>query len=496
MHKAFQHRALPLAVIAFLFILQAIVRLRSDLVGDASWFLYVADGLLHGKNLYVDYVEVNPPLAIWLMLPVAWLGGTTALGFINALYLSLLALTATGVALVNRYLRMTAAIPQQSRLWLCVLAAAALLFMPAGDFGEREHFMVLLFMPWPFLRLAHAGGAKPIQIEAIAIGVMAAIAICFKPQSVLAPVAVELFLAWRYRRWQSLVATENLAAIAFVAFYAAILLTTEPKFMGLIVDLVVKAYLPFYGYPSELIWLGSLLTIGLITLAMLLWWQIEGALADITAMAAMVAAGFLLSYFIQYKGFSYQLMPALVFASVACAAGVVALATQAASTPLQKGLLGAALFLAIVHFSTQTQACVCDERITASTIATYAPRAKSVFIASIRVGSAFPLVVKQNLLWASRLPTSWLTPYVASIWHDGPLPNDAIIARALDWDVTDFATFRPEIVFIDESSEQLEVKGGYFDYVKFWSNDARFAALWARYERRATINGFAVYTLQ
>jgi hypothetical protein len=301
---------------------------------------------------------------------------------------------------------------------------------------------------------------------------------------------------WRYRRWQSLLAAENLAALAFVAYYATLLYVAEPEFMGLIVNLGVKAYLPFYGYPAELIWFGSLLTFTLIVLALLLWWQVEGALADAAAVAMLAAIGFLLSYFIQYKGFSYQVIPALVFASVACAAGVVALASQENPTPVQKGLLGASLLLAIVHFSTQTQSCMCDERISAKTIATYAPDAKSVFIASVRVGSAFPLVLKQNLVWASRLPTSWLTPYVASKWHDGPLPDDAIISNALDWAVTDLATFRPEIVFVDESTEQPQVKGGLFDYVKFWANDARFAALWARYERRATINGFAVYTLR
>jgi hypothetical protein len=496
MRKILEHRALPGIVLVCLFLGQAILRFRSDLVSDAAWYLYVADGLLHGKHMYADYIEVNPPLAFWLMVPVAWLGGTTALGFVNALYCSLLALTALAVALVNRYLRMLPAIAQQARHWLCVLLAGALLFLPAGDFGEREHFMVLLFMPWLFLRLAHAEGAKPSHAEAIAVGVMAAIAICFKPQSVMAPVAVELFLLWRYRRWQSLLATENLAALAFVAFYATLLYVAEPEFMGLIVNLGVKAYLPFYGYPAGLIWFGSLLTAVLIALALLLWWQMQGALADVAALAILAATGFLLSYFIQYKGFSYQVIPALVFATVACATGVVALASKANLTPLQKTLLGASLLLAIVHFSTQTQGCVCDERVSGPTIAKYAPNAKSVFIASVRVGSAFPLVLEQNLVWASRLPTSWLTPYVASKWQDGPLPDDAIIANALDWAVTDLATFQPGIVFIDESTEQLQVKGGLFDYVKFWSNDARFAALWAKYERRATINGFAVYTLR
>ncbi len=497
MQKALQHRALPITVLILLFSIQAVVRFQSNLVGDASWFLYVADGLLHGKNLYSDYVEVNPPLAIWLMVPVAWFAGVTALGLVKALYWCLLVLTAASIALVYRYISLIRGISQFSGMWLCVLIAGVALFLPAGDFGEREHLMVLLFMPWLFLRLARAQGARVSNLEAVAIGVLAAIAICFKPQSVLAPASTELLLLLRHRRWLTPLAAENIAAVVFVICYAAVLFVAEPEFLHMVIGLGMKAYVPFYGYPAELIWFGSLFTFALLALALLLWWQTGGAFADIIAICTLTAAGFLLSYFVQYKGFSYQILPALVFSGIACAAGVIGLFDTAGRTDLampQKALLGAALMVATVHFATQPQACVCDEKITGATIATYSPAAKSVFIASVRVGSAFPLILNEHLVWASRLPASWLTPYVASKWQDGPLPADEIVAHALDWAVSDLASFQPDIVFVDESTEQLQVRGGYFNYVKFWSNDQRFAAIWSDYERRATINGFAAYT--
>jgi hypothetical protein len=491
-------RVLPIGIIICLFIVQAVLRFQSELVSDAAWYLYVADGLLHGKRMYVDYLEVNPPLAFWIMVPIAWLGSVTPLGLINALYVCLLALTAASVALANRYLKRAEAIAPAPRLWLCVGIAAIALFLPAGDFGEREHFMVLLFMPWLFLRISRHQGARPSQVEAVAVGLMAAVAICFKPQSVPAPLAVELFLLWRYRQWRMIFAWENLAAGAFAIFYGTMLIVAEPEFMNLIVNLGVKAYLPFYGYPAELIWFGGSLSAALIIIATFLWRQTSGPLSDIAAISAVCATGFLLSYFIQYKGFSYQVLTALEFASIACAAGATSVVSQIPIiwTSAKKLILGTVIVLAIMHVSTTRQTCVCDERISAATIATYAPNAKSVFIASIRVGSAFPLVVKHNLLWASRLPASWLTPYVASKWKDGPLPEDDIITHALDWAVTDFLTFQPDILFIDEGTEQLQVKAGYFDYVKFWSIDPRFAALWAKYERRATVNDFAIYTLK
>jgi hypothetical protein len=490
-------RALAFGIIFCFFALQAFLRFQSDLVGDAAWYLYVADGLLHGKQLYVDYIEVNPPLAVWIMVPIAWLGAATTLGPVNALYVSLLLLTAASLALVNRYIAMLGTPAQLRRYWLALLAAVVL-FLPAGDFGEREHFMVLLFVPWLFLRVARHRGAKPSNLEAILVGLLASLAICIKPQSVFVPLAIELFLLWRYRRWRTLFSPEILAALAFAVAYLALLFFRELEFMHLIIRLGVEAYMPFFGYPAPLIWVGGSLSAALIVLALMLLRNADGPLAEIAGASATGAAGFLLSYFIQYKGFSYQVLPALAFASIACATGALAAVSRSpiAWSSAKKLLLTAFAALALMHVATTRQACVCDERISAATIATYAPNAKSVFIASIRVGTAFPLVVNQKLLWASRLPSSWLTPYVASKLRDGSLPDDDIIKHALDWAVTDFVAFQPEIVLVDESTEQMQVKTGYFDYVKFWSNDARFATFWARYQRRATVNDFAIYTLK
>src|SRR5215467_6781508 len=40
--------------------------LRSPLKDDVAWLLYVARRWLAGRELYVDVVEVNPPLIVWV----------------------------------------------------------------------------------------------------------------------------------------------------------------------------------------------------------------------------------------------------------------------------------------------------------------------------------------------------------------------------------------------------------------------------------------------
>ncbi len=490
-------RGVIIGSIVALFVIQAIIRFQSDIIHDAAWYLYVADGLLHGGQLYTDFIEVNPPLGMWLTLPVAWLGNLTALGPVKTTYIVLLGLTVLPLLLMTRYLRLMRDVPHAARALFCVATVAVILFMPAADFAEREHLVVLLFLPWPFLRLTRARGARLGLLEAFFVGLMAATAICIKPQSLLAPLGVELVLLLRYRNFRGLFAPENIVAAVFAVLYGASIFIFEPDFLVTIMNLGVKAYVPFYGYSNTTIWLFSIRSIMLVVFAMLLWQRTDGPMAEITALSAAVAGGFILSYFIQYKGFTYQILPARIFAGLACAAAVSGIVAQMPFTrwpSVTRFLAGSSILIAAVDFGFHPQIYPNDGRVFEAGIARYAPGTRSIFIASTRVSHGFPFTLNRNLVWASRLPAQWLTPYVASKWQGGTLPPDDIVARALDWTVTDLVKLHPDIVFIDEGTEQFYIPGGRFDYVKFWSNDPRFAALWTRYERRASMNGFAVYT--
>ena len=57
--------------------------LRSPLKDDIAWLLYVAHRWMSGRELYVDVIEVNPPLIIWISaIPLAvarWLGRYAAI---------------------------------------------------------------------------------------------------------------------------------------------------------------------------------------------------------------------------------------------------------------------------------------------------------------------------------------------------------------------------------------------------------------------------------
>ncbi len=489
-----QRRWAALLLIAILFAAQMAVRFNSDLNHDTAWYLYIAQGLLDGKELYKDFVEVNPPLAIWLTVPVPWIGRLAGLDPVTVFYLLVFLVTALTLLAVGRYAGLVAAVSAGGRELLPVLAAAILLFAPGGNFGQREQVIVLFILPWLMLRAARADGASLHPLEAAVVGIVAAMGICLKPHSVLVPVCVEIVLLLRHRRWRLLFAAENLAGAAFAVAYVAIVVVLVPAYFSTMVGLGIKAYVPFYGGDANWVITGSLPTVASLLIAAVTIALVDaGVRRTLPAALLAAAAGFLASYFVQAKGYSYQLLPAQAFA---CLTAAAALATIAAASrgPLLAKLLAALLTGIVFTLNYRPQIYPYPGTPFERMIDQYRPASRSVFIATTNVYKSFPLVLKRNLVWASRFPAQWLAPYVASKWRVGPLPDDAIVTYALDAAVGDLARFRPDIVIVDVSDEQAYVPGGHFGYLKFWAMDARFAAIWRDYEPRGTQDGYEIYT--
>ncbi len=52
-----------------LFALAVARQATSDLAGDVSWLITAGEQFLDGKIAYVDFIETNPPAAIFVYLP-------------------------------------------------------------------------------------------------------------------------------------------------------------------------------------------------------------------------------------------------------------------------------------------------------------------------------------------------------------------------------------------------------------------------------------------
>src|SRR5438105_10813977 len=60
---------LPWLLLAFVFVVAIMLRQVLPLNTDVSWLLTIGERVLDGQRLYVDIVEINPPMAVLAYLP-------------------------------------------------------------------------------------------------------------------------------------------------------------------------------------------------------------------------------------------------------------------------------------------------------------------------------------------------------------------------------------------------------------------------------------------
>jgi hypothetical protein len=496
MQRMFARRDLTLLVIVILFALQAGIRFNSHLSHDVAWYLYLGGRLLDGAALYRDIVEVNPPLAMWLALPFAALARVSGLSAIVLFQAGMLALTALSLALSARFLGAAKEVSVGIRHAILILLAALMLFAPAYDFGQREHLLILLVTPWLLLRWNRLLGEKAPAGLAIVVGLLAAAGFWLKPHCLLAALAVEIAIFVQRRRLRLTVTVENLAAIGFSVLYlAAIWLLARDFYEGMIA-LGTTAYMPFYGFDVAEIARRTMLPLLVGAAAIAGGFLLCPPLKLLRTLLVVTGAAFLFVFVIQ-AGYRYQLIPASFFLTLAAGLGVVRLAAKAAVVAGSgQRIIAAASVVAVATVFLAAgliQFVDYQGRPFEQAIAAEAPEARSVFIASTSLFNGFPMVEEKRLIWASRFPAQWLAPYVATTLDADGAPSEEIGRYLLEANVNDLIQFAPDIVFVNESPEQLYYKGKPLDYVAFWSHDRRFAAVWSGYEKRGLAGDFRIY---
>jgi hypothetical protein len=295
---------------------------------DCGWYLFAGGRILDGAQPYVDVVDVNPPLILYLNAAVVALARGLGLAEIAVFQACVLAVVALSLALCARTLATTARTDALGVLaWL-------LLGFAGDDFGQREHLLAALMLPWVLLTGARGRGDDVPRPLALTAGALAGLGGALKPFYLLVALIV---LA--PARGKALRRPEQLAFAAVLLGYAlhfALLPGAVRDGFVATVDLVLRAY-GAYNQPLGVLLVNPsvLAALGLGAGALLASrWLPRARPLALASLAALLAALW------QRKGWPYHLLPALTFGAAAAAL----LASELlARTPLRAR--GAALLL-------------------------------------------------------------------------------------------------------------------------------------------------------
>jgi len=190
---------------------------------DAAAILFWAQRMVAGDRLYVDLIDVNPPMIFWLNLLPAWLAAKTGLSAAQLLSGGLVLAIVASMAFCRRLVPdLSEDIGPSGQVLLPVVALFVLLIYPAHSFAQREHILLIAALPY-LLASAGRGGLAPLSArKRAASAVLIAIAVCMKPHFAILPLLMEAWVLSRmgWRRWLSAPTPWLIAGIG-VAYIAA-----------------------------------------------------------------------------------------------------------------------------------------------------------------------------------------------------------------------------------------------------------------------------------
>jgi hypothetical protein len=507
---------------------------------DIAFPLWAADRMQHGARLYVDILEINPPLFIWLDLPLVWLSRVTGLESITWYRLATSALIFASLAgcwwALKRGLG-DERVEYRRLLWLA--AAFALLLLPRLDWGEREHLSLALTLPYILLGIARARGREVGSGGAIMAGLAAGIGIALKPHFVLVWVGREVavwssvighrsstaVLGLEGRRQTTedrrpssggrpLLDPESLTVPLLCIGYLLAVIVIHPEYFALLRELGA-AYQKFLRN-SVLITLflgdGSAIVLGALIVAL--------ALRRIPRHAAVwrVLIGSLLGYFlaaiIQAKGWRYHFYPALGLAMLLFAA--MAWDAWRARQANRLMRLFAAMPAAALATAVIVSAALALRQIAQPLNPRYDPdpsigqlvpllrqRAggQAVFVISPNMASGFPLTNYAGTIWPSRLSNMWpaVVAYDSATKAPGSVQFSKLGAMGpverfgLETTVQDFLVSRPVIVLSLIAVDQPGWGMQRLDLLHWLQRDPNFSSAWVAYDSLGRVGNYAVW---
>lgn len=167
---------------------------------DVGHLLIATESMLSGGQYARDYFMPNPPMILYIYTPVIvmqhLLGMSTVLAF--RLYIILLSLISLYVCLC--LLNSIISIKDNKIFYvLSFFLIVTLFIVPVYEFGQRDCLLYLFAMPY-FLAVAYqlADGSLG-RSRLMVIGLMAGIGFAIKPQFMITPIMIELYIIYKRR---------------------------------------------------------------------------------------------------------------------------------------------------------------------------------------------------------------------------------------------------------------------------------------------------------
>jgi hypothetical protein len=482
-------RLAPWLALAALFVVAVILRHVLPANADVSWLLTVAERVWDGQRLYVDVIEINPPMAVIVYIPGIAIARAVGLPVEMVIDGLVFAAIFGSLAIAAATLKNSVVLRGLAGWPLALLAFVILAVLPTKIFGQREHIAVVELLPAMALYAVRMKGQTPPLLAILAVGIGVGLALSFKPHFAIAILFGLASLAIYARSWRILLTPENFIAAAIVAIYALCTIVFYSEFFSLIAPLVRDIYIRVGSSPLEMIKTPAVPIWAAVMFAALVLKR-AGRIDSTLLLLLATSSGFMVGFFLQRKGWPYHSYPMIAFAMLGLGYAF------AMRIPLDRvlGAFAAATFAiafaqSILWFNLAFDKAF-DARPLWTTIAHLDPHPKILAITG-EPGLGHPLTRALEGTWVSRQPSLWVAAYLQIMRRGAPLDPrqnaalDLYAARERAMLIEDIKNNEPTVVLVDNFSD---------NWSKWLADNPDVAAVLRDYRPVATINDIEIRT--
>lgn len=475
---------------------------------DVAAVLTFSERWLAGERLYHDLIDVNPPLVFVLNLLPAAIAAVTPLDGPGAFQLCMLLLCALVWRLTVLLRRGRDEGPVESAMLAAVIPLA--LVLPGYDFGQREHLMAILALPYALLAARRIEGPPAGRWMTLGVALLAAIGFALKPHFLAVPALIEAYVLLRRGPARAVRDPAPWVMMGFWVAYLASLPLVFPDYFGTVIPLVWAYYVHLGVYTFWTVLSAPLLAplipvvVGLQAGAFLT----RGA-GTLSATLALAALGAFLSAWVQHKGWSYHSVPILVLSGAGVAALAGRLLDRAVPAAQALSIAPAAALVAsfglgafvIKGGETPWQQILFPDSMGNRLAAWLRQEAygERLLVLSPYIGPVYPALNYARAQTTLRTMTLWL---LQGVYRDCPA-NGERYRQTWEMSRTEFYVYRtvaedfarapPSAVLVSRLADIPACNGQEFDVVTYFTRHPLFAETWLRYRPAGEIEGYRLY---
>jgi hypothetical protein len=384
----------------------------------------------------------------------------------------------------------------------------AFLLLPGPDFGQREHMLAMVLLPY-FVVVASGHPSRISRPSRAALGIAAGIVIAFKPYFGLYLLLGEGILLLRRRDPRLLLRAEVIAIITVLASAVLGTVILFPEYLDFIVPLGREVY---HGFEEPLAVVmtdaATYWTLALCVAALMIAARTsDSSMRDLVGTLVAAAAAALVIFVMQRKGWIYQALPALIFATIAVGASLVAaLAAHAARRGGSLVAVAVAAAIVVLPGALLTYGAFVDSSRRAAEIrplidlVSQATPRRALFL-STHLPHAFPVVNYAGASWPYRyhhlLPLPGLyrgfDPRAAGAPFRRPDQMGPTEARFFATVVEDALRFPPQLILVDRGSQYAPLDDLRFDFVAYFRQHPQFARMMDGFRYAGRVSAHDVY---